>query len=223
MAVVGLDDALVADRDPVAVTPEVVDDLFGTPGTGLRVDNPLGLHQVFEESVDFPFSRDAMQLAFVRRLSQRSDKRTAKPARKGTDRKQIVARRRMPSSFRAKCAARHQAMQVHVARERFSPRVQHGAHAHLSVKTLRIGAEGVKRHPRTTEQRPVDDLGMESYPAVQGARQREHDMMVGHRQDIGSLSFTPRERLLPLALRTMAITTTMVVRLSVIALITAPP
>jgi len=47
--------------------------------------------------------------------------------------------------------------------------------------------------------------------------------MVGHRQDIGSLSFTPRERLLPLALRTMAITTTMVVRLSVIALITAPP
>lgn len=128
-----------------------------------------------------------------------------------------MATRTMPAAIVAQGSARNQAVQVHMLAQVLAPGVEHGTHAHVAAKALGIATEGAQRLPGALEQQPVDHLGMQLNPAVEAVGQREHDMVVAHRQDIRLLTLGPLVHGAALALRTVAITTAEVVRLGVVA------
>ena len=68
-AAVEVAQALVADDDPVGVTAEVVEDLFGAGEGSLRVDHPLGLAGWAEMLGESPGVAEGLQPAGEAQLS----------------------------------------------------------------------------------------------------------------------------------------------------------
>ncbi len=112
-------------------------------------------------------------------------------------------------------------MQVHVTGQRLSPGMQHRAHAELSAEAFGVGGERRQRRPDGLEQEPVELARMPLDPGVERVRQREDQVVVGHRQHGGAFAFTPGLGGLALAARAMAVAAGVIQRrgrLAVIAL-----
>ncbi len=85
--------------------------------------------------------------------------------------------------------------------------MQHRREADLAAETLRVGGDCQQRLGTRLEQQVVDDGLVVECDRRDARRQREHDMEVGHLQQLGLARLQPFPRLRSLALRTMPITT----------------
>ena len=110
----------------------------------------------------------------------------------GSDREQIGALDWMPGAVASECPARYQTIQVDMAHQGLAPGVQHRRHPRLTVQALGVRAEGREGCPCRLEQQAIDHLGMDLHPTVEGCRQGEDQVVMGHRQHRRELAFTPR-------------------------------
>jgi hypothetical protein len=102
-------------------------------------------------------------------------------------------------------AARHDAVDVGMMRQRLPPCVQHGDDANLGAEPARIGGERRHRLSRSLEQDGIDDgLVLES-DRCDRCRKRKDDVEIGNRQQVGFSRGKPRGSGSPLTLRTMPI------------------
>ena len=85
------------------------------------------------------------------------------------------------------------------------PRVQHRREADLRAETLRVGGDHQQGLRRRLEQEIVDHGLVLIRDGADARRQREHDVEVGHLQQLGLARLHPLAGLAALALRTMAI------------------
>ncbi|MGY4286903.1 hypothetical protein ACVWXO_006123 [Bradyrhizobium sp. LM2.7] len=82
-------------------------------------------------------------------------------------------------------AARHDHVHVRVMGERRAPGVQHGGDADAGAEVLRIGGDRQQGLGRDLEQEIVDHRLVLVGDVGDGRRQREHDVIVRHRQQLG--------------------------------------
>ena len=220
LPVVDLQNTSVADGNPVGVARQVAHHAGSVIKTMFAVHHPLNRHQAVEQIVNFPRPGHTAKFAACCRLAEQRHHLTPEVARQGPDREQIVAPGRMPLPVAAQSPAGDQTMQVDMLTKVLPPSVQCSRHAHLAIQPLRVLPEGPERSPDGLEQQPIDQLGMQLYPAIEMVWQGENDMEVPHRDEIVLATLRPPACGAALALRTMPITATMVPMLLAIALIT---
>ena len=93
---------------------------------------------------------------------------------------------------------------------RRAPGVQHGGDANPGSEVFRVGRNGEHRLARCPKQQVVDHRLVLIGNVADLGRQREHDVEVGHRQEISLARRHPFARCRPLALGTMPIAATVV-------------
>ena len=63
-----------------------------------------------------------------------------------------------------------------------APGVQHHAHPQLAPEAFGVVAKGFEGLSGATKQLPIDHLGVQLYPAIEGVGQGKDQMVVGYRQ-----------------------------------------
>ncbi len=96
-------------------------------------------------------------------------------------------------------------MHVGMMRERRSPGVQHQGRADLGTQMLRVGGDGQQSLGSNVEQQAIDHGLVLVGDVGDRRRQREHHVVVLHRQQISLTGLEPAPRGTGLALRAMAI------------------
>ena len=125
---------------------------------------------------------------------------------KHAHRKQEGRTRRYPSaSVRRNAAARHDHVDMRMVRHRRSPGVEHGGDADARAEVLGIGGDRQHRLRRRLEQQVVDQRLVLERDVGDLGRQREHDVEVADRQQIGLAFGKPCPRRRALALRAVPV------------------
>jgi hypothetical protein len=96
-------------------------------------------------------------------------------------------------------------MDVRMVRQRLSPAVQHHRGANLGAEVLWIGGDRLQRLGGSLEQQRIDDRLVLERDCGDRRRQREYDVEIRNRQQVGGTRFEPRARRAGLALRAMPI------------------
>jgi hypothetical protein len=91
--------------------------------------------------------------------------------------------------------------------QRRAPGVQHGGDADPGPQMLRIGCDRQRGLGRNLEQQIVDDRLVLVGDVGDRCRQREHNMEVGHRKELGLALGKPSARRCALALRAVPVAT----------------
>ena len=102
-------------------------------------------------------------------------------------------------------AARHDDVHMRMMGERRAPGVEHGGEADAGAEMLGIGGDGDERLGRGLEQDAVDHGLVLVGDVGDRRRQREHDVVVRHRQQLGLALGQPFLRRHGLALGTMPV------------------
>jgi hypothetical protein len=139
--------------------------------------------------------------------AQRVEEQPAKQARQHTDRQEEAGP--APDPARAvgrRAAARHDAMDVRMMVQVLAPSMEHGDEPDLGAEMLRIGRDGAQRLGRRPEQEGVDRRLVLEGDLGHRCRQREHDVEVRHRQQLGLSGRKPLRPSRTLALRAMPVT-----------------
>jgi len=97
-------------------------------------------------------------------------------------------------------------MDVNVSAQILRPGVQHQGERARGAQPAWVGREFGKRGRSALHQGAVDPARVELSQAVKRMRQREHQVAVRHRQQIGHLRLTPGIASVVLALRTEPVT-----------------
>ena len=124
--------------------------------------------------------------------------------------KECRPRRYPAASVRRDAAARHDHMDMRMVRHRRSPGVEHGGDADAGAEVLRIGSDRQHRLRRCLEQQVVDERLVLERDVRDLGRQREHDVEVADRQQVGLALGKPCPRRRALALGTVPITAAIV-------------
>ena len=102
-------------------------------------------------------------------------------------------------------AAGHDAVHVRVMGQRRAPGVQHQRRADARAQVLRIGGDGQQGLGRHVEQQAIDHGLVLVRDVGDGRRQREHHVVVLHRQQVGAARVEPALRGAGLALRAVPV------------------
>jgi hypothetical protein len=136
----------------VGVAAEVGEDVLGAREGGLAADDPGLLAQLAEPRGQGCQLREGgqaagdVQVVPVEGALQAGEIPAAEDLREGTDREEEAGPSRNPAR-----PAGHDAVHVHMLREGFSPRVEHGGHAHGATEMARIATEALQRGGRALE------------------------------------------------------------------------
>ncbi len=116
----------------------------------------------------------------------------------------------MPFIGFAQRPTRYQTVQVDMLAEVLSPGMQHSSHAQVSIQSFWISCKGLERMPYNLEHLVINYLRVQLYPAIEFMWQGKHQVMIGDRQNVPLLTFTPPPGGPRLALRAMSIPTPMI-------------
>jgi len=206
VASVEVEDAIVRQGHAVGVPREVVQDTMGSGGWGLGVHDPLVLAELPFECCEAGGVGFWAFRVYVR--AQPFEDLAPKHPREGADRKQEAARCLDPATCRGiEPACGHDAMQVDVKAESLIPGVEHRHDSRVGAEMFRVVGEVEQRRRGRAKKRLVDEARALSGKAVEGVREREHDMGVVHGKQFGAPGCEPALLGENLALRTMAVAT----------------
>ncbi len=187
-----IDQSIIRERHAVRVPPEVLEHLRRTAEGPLRIDDPVDRPQLTEEGGEGAAVGECGgatgdgQLARGVRLSQASQVLRAKDRREGTDGEEEGRGAADPfRAIRRQGAARDEAMEMPVLGERLAPRVEDRGDPDRAAEMPRIAAEGEQRVGGRAEEQRVDHPRIALRERVEVMRQREDDMKVGDRQQVG--------------------------------------
>ena len=134
------------------------------------------------------------------------EEQPAEEPREHADRQEEAGPAGDPSrAIERQSAARHDAMDVRMMVQVLAPGVEHGEEADLGAEMLGIGGDGAQRLGCRPEQDGVDRLLVLEGDLGDRGRQREHDVEVRHRQQLGLPRRQPVGAGQALALRAMPV------------------
>ena len=108
-----------------------------------------------------------------------------------TGRKKLRARADPAGAVRGQPATGHDAMDVRVELKVLAPGVQHGQHAGLGTQVLGIGGHLEHGLGGGPQEQVVDDPRIGQCDRVEGIREREDEMEVRHREQVGGAGLQP--------------------------------
>ena len=147
-----------------------------------------------------------MQLAPVEGPLQAGEIPAAKDRGQGADRKEEAGMGGNPArAVWRERAAGHDAVHMHVLRERLAPGVEDGGHAELPAQVPGIAAEAQERGGRGLKEQTIEQARVALRQRVERVRQREDDVKVRNRQDLAPAGGQPALGGHALALGAMAV------------------
>ncbi len=203
----------IGDGNAMGVAAEVVEDLAWTAERALGVDEPFDAAlrgEIGAEGGRFGERRlfaEKLQAGGVERRAEAFKEPTTIEARQNVDRKEEVGPTGDPSPIRPETAARNNAVDVRVMRERLPPSMQDRNHACFGAEMARVGADAADRLRRRLEQDVIDDSLVLQGQRRDGRRHGEDDVKIRNRQQFGAAVGEPLKPRQPLALRTMPVAT----------------
>ena len=209
------DQAVIADRDPMRVAPEVPQHRGGPAEGRFRIDDPVGLEERIDKGV--PLRRIAQALGGAREVevaarvgsTERGDKLSAKHATQDLhgEEEAGVLRTNPAPVIRRQAAGRHDAVDVRMPDERLPPRVEDAEDADLRAQVTRVGGDLAQRGRTRLKEPGVQPRGVAVAQRQQRVRQREDDMHVRHVEELALPGGEPPVARLRLTLRTVSIPT----------------
>ena len=206
------DQAAVGDGDAVGVARQIGQHSLGPGERSLGVDVPLGVVERLEPRFErtpvgeLGVRAEELQVAGLVRGLQHRQHLAAEELRQHRHGQQIVLRAAdPPRSIERDAAAGHDHVHVRVMCHRAAPRVQHRCEADPDAEPLRVGCDRQQRLRRGLEQEIVDHRLVLEGDCRDARRQREHDVEVGHLQQLGLARLQPLSRLAALALRAVPV------------------
>ena len=183
------DEAAVGDGDAVGVAGEIGEHRLG-PGEGpLGVDDPLDLaqrRQIRGEGMALGERRviaEEVEAAGIVRGRELLQEQPAEQPREHAHGQEEARPAGDPAlAVGREAAARHDAVDVRVMGERRAPGMEHGGEADPGPEMLGVGGDGDQRLGRGLEEDGVDRRLVLVGDVGDRRRQREHDVVVGHRQ-----------------------------------------
>ncbi len=205
-------DAAVADGHPMGVARQILEQVVGALERWFGVDVPLGAaglgQQRLERLVAFQrrgFSLE-LQLAVSPGLLQSFKEEPAEQPRQHLDRREEgVAALPPAAGADVEAAVGHQQVDVRMELQALVPGVQHRGGADAGAEAFGIGGDGQRGLGAALHQQ------VEHHPAVadgeprEAARQREDQMEIRRRQQLGALPGQPAVRGRALAVRAVAV------------------
>jgi hypothetical protein len=122
----------------------------------------------------------------VEGVRERVEKLAAEDLRERLNREEEAAARVNPVTIGMKRTGGHQAVQMQVLAQCLTPGVQDEGGGDLAAEPARVGAELDKGCRDTCEEQAIYGVGITLGERVQLMRQREHEMAVRHRQELGA-------------------------------------
>jgi hypothetical protein len=159
------------------------------PRLGAEVSEPRGPRAGRGERGQGPGEKEG---APVEGPPQTGEIPAAKDLRQGADGEEKVGPgRNPPASIPGERAPGHDAVHGHMLGEGVAPGVEHGAHTEVAAEMLGIAAERQQRGGGGLKQQAVDQAGVALREGIEGAGEREDDVEVGDREDLGLESEPP--------------------------------
>src|SRR5215470_9130703 len=157
--------SMVGDRHAMGVASQILKHVLWPAKGSLGVDDPVLLEQSAHESRERLLVRQGLQLAVkgqslaMKRLPQSGDELPAKDAAEHSHRQEEVGRGADPTRvIRRQSATGHDAMDVRVALQSLSPRMQDTEEADLRAEARWIGCDFQQRGSTGIEQEAEQEL-----------------------------------------------------------------
>ena len=207
--VIDADDALVGDGHAVRVARQIVQHHLGSGQRCLGVDHPVVTLELLQAGSDAQHRCRPDRVAEGRPAGapQGVEELAAEHLGQRMHREQEgrAALGPAPPAFAVQPAAGHQRVHVDVSAQVLRPGVQHQGEGGRGAQPAWVGGELGERGRGALHQGAVDPAGVELRQAVQRMRQREDEMTVRHRQQLGQLRLAPGVARAALALRAVPV------------------
>ena len=197
LAVLAVQDALVANGDPMGIAPEVAEHRFGTAEGGLGVDHPALGSELGEEHAEGRglCKRGGLsgevELSCLEGLLQRLE--VFRPEHHGErpHREKEPALGGDPPPIGGERTAADHTVHMQVLTEILAPGVEHHRDPDLAPEPLGIPTEGLQGLRGRLKQEVVDHLRVSLGDRVDLMGQGEDQMEIGHRQELGRACLDP--------------------------------
>ena len=195
---VELRDPRVGDRHAMRVAGQVLEHLWCAAERWFGIDHPLSLDRLSKEPFECgcfgqrPQSAGKNQLLASIRMFDQRNKLAAKHATQYPHGQEEVFTSGDPGlTVRGYSTGRHDAVQMRMVQQVLAPGVQHGQKTYLGPQVLTVGGDLQKRLGRRPKQQAVNQARIVQRQRPELGRQREHDMEVGHVDQLGRAGFEP--------------------------------
>jgi len=212
MILVEGDEPAVGDCDAMGIAAEIGENLCGTAKGSLGVDDPADAppgDEVYGEGSRLDQEckiAEEVQGAGVKGRAQTFQEQASEQPGEWFDGQEKIRSAGDPARpIGRETAARHDAVDVGMMRQRLPPCVQHGDDANLGAEPARIGGERRHRLSRSLEQDGIDDGLVLKGDRGDPSWQREDDMEIGNRKQVRFSRGEPLGSGLSLTLRAMPI------------------
>jgi hypothetical protein len=215
VGLVEFEQATVGDRDAMGVAREIGQDLLGTSEGLFPIDHPFGCAQGRQSGgkrlrlVETDKIGKELQLTGIECCRQTPEEQVLEQAREHANRKKESGPAGDPTlAVRRDASTRNNAVNVRMVMEVLTPCVQDSGHAYVGTKMPAIGGNGGEGLSRGLEQQSID-LGLVLVRnRTDRGRNREHQMKIRNRQELGFARREPCRRGRPLAFGAVAIAAT---------------
>ena len=167
------EEAVIANRDPVGISAEVLKDTFGAIEGGFAVDKPLLGVEVFSEGFEvcgiFEMTETVGkdQFLFFEGIFEKTEELASEQGRDHPDRKKKFSTAWFPGAIGRQASPCDDTVEVGVVHEILTPRMENSDHAYGCTERFWIVCKFCDRLGDRTEKKIVHDL------AVRGDQEME--------------------------------------------------
>jgi hypothetical protein len=205
------DQTRIGYRDAMRESAEISQRLSGSAEGRLGIDHPVNLAKLAEpgregdglcEVVEFP---EEAEIAILEGGALLVEEQPAEETPEHANRQEEAGPAGDPArALERRAATRHNAVDMRMVMQVLDPGTDHGDEADLGAEMFRFSGEPVRCLGRRPEQDGVDRLLVMERGLGDRRQQREHDMGMRHRQQLGLPSGQPIGARLPLPLRAIS-------------------
>jgi hypothetical protein len=198
IAIPVVEDAVIADGDPVGISAKVLKDTFGAIEGWFAIDNPLLLIELFSEDLEVPglleMAEAAGEYKIIRReaFTEKGKELTPEQRRHDPDRNEkILAAWHPAASVGGKSATGDNTVDMGMIHKVLPPGVQNPDGPYPCAKMLRIIGELHERLGNGSKKKIIHDLPVHRYQAIQFRGDGEDHMEVPDGKKILTAGFDP--------------------------------
>jgi hypothetical protein len=211
-------EALVADRDPMRIAPEIRHHLLRARKGGFRIDDPVLAPQGIEPQPKHGGLRQRRrpcrkgQPALGERVVETVEILPAKDPREGFDREEELptSRRNPPVLLGGQGAAGHETMHMEMLVQVLPPGMEDHGGSEVPTQPARVTPKGVQRVPRALEEEGIEDTGIALGHRIEGVGEGKDTVEIRDGQQVSQARLDPSRLGQGLALGAVAIPTRMV-------------
>src|SRR3989442_12876123 len=203
---------MIGDCTPMSVGAEIIEHLLRPAKRPLRINHPLLLASVLQQTSEVLRLGEAFKLAVQLELAlficlpEVVKKQTSKQSGQDSNREKEARPASDPASaVEGQTTGGNHAVKGRMKHEGLAPGVQHCEESEPCAKTLRVGGDSKQSLPHRAEQPIVNHSRILKRKQSNRIRQSEHDVVVSDREQFLLTSFEPLSFSERLALGTVAV------------------